>query len=227
MSRASVAVGGHVFQLSVLDRQGAYWPLVGISSEPETFRWIERFVPKDVFYDVGANIGLYSIYASISRDCRCVALEPNPFSFDGLIRNTLLNQRQGQIIALCLAVGDDEGLFELGMVSDQSGAVGSTLAQAGDGRTKVAAMVVPLDRLVKLKGMPFPNHIKIDVDGLEESIVAGGCEVLSDIRVKSVLIEVCERTPEEVAGLRSRLEACGLTLSEAGGSRINWIFHRA
>ena len=49
---------------------------------------------------------------------------------------------------------------------------------------------VSLDHLWKVWGVDFPNHIKIDVDGLEEKIVEGGLETLSDRRLKSILIEV-------------------------------------
>ena len=227
ISQAPFEIGDRVLRLAVLDRRGAYWALDGVSSEPETRRWIDGFASTDVFYDVGANIGLYSLYASLCRDCRCVALEPNPFSFDGLIRNILLNRLEGRISPLCLAVGDEEGMSRLGMVSDQSGAVGSTLAQLGDDRRQVATMVMRLDNLVKLKDIPFPNHIKIDVDGIEESVLAGARAVLSDSRVKSVLIEVADHSPEQVQALRSGLEACGLVLSEKDGSDANWIFRRA
>ena len=222
-----VIMGGQEFRLAVLDRQGAYWALDGISSEPETRRWVESFAADQVFYDIGANIGLYSLFASLKTGCRCVSIEPNPFSYDGLIRNVLLNKVQDKVIALCMAVGDDEGLLRLGMVTDESGAVGSTLAQSEDGRTQVAAVVTRLDSLVKLKNIPFPNHVKIDVDGIEDQILAGAQATLADSRVKSVLIEVCDRQPEQVTALRSSLEACGLALSQKDSSETNWIFRRA
>ncbi|MBC7908035.1 MAG: FkbM family methyltransferase [Rhodospirillaceae bacterium] len=227
IAQQRVNIGGHMVQLAVLDRRGAYWAQDGSSSEPETQRWIESFAANDVLYDVGANIGLYSLYAATARQCRCVALEPNPFSFDGLVRNTLLNGLEDKITALCLALGDERGLFGLGMVSDQSGAVGSTLAQLGDGRTQVMTMVTRLDNLVELNNIPFPNHIKIDVDGIEDLVLAGGKAVLSDNRVKSVLLEVCDRTPEQVDALRLGMEACGLFRSAKDSSNTNWIFRRA
>jgi FkbM family methyltransferase len=226
-AQAYFAVGDRHLSLVVLDRQGAYWALQGNSSEPETRSWIDGFDDGDVLYDVGANIGLYSLYAASRRNCRCVALEPNPFSFDALIRNMLLNHLEDAIIPLCMALGDDDGLMKLGMVSDQSGSVGSTLAMSGDGRVQVAAMVTRLDSLTRMKNLPFPNHIKIDVDGIEEQVLAGGRGMLSDVRIKSVLIEISGRTPQRAAALSAHLESCGLLLSRHEGSTENWIFRRS
>jgi len=225
MSHVRLSIGAQSIRLVVLDRQGAYWAGQGTSSEPETCRWIDGFAADEVLYDVGANIGLYSLYAA-SSGCRCVAVEPNPFSFEALIRNTLLNQLEGRIVPLCLALGDGEGLVRLGIVSDQSGAVGSTLAEAADKRTQLAAIVTRLDDLVGIADMPFPNHIKIDVDGIEDLVLKGGRATLSDPRVKSLLIEVCARVPEDERALVEGMKACGLVLSEAECSQANWVFRR-
>jgi hypothetical protein len=49
---------------------------------------------------------------------------------------------------------------------------------------------VPLDYLWQSWGMDFPNHLKIDVDGLEDKVITGGAQTLQDQRLKSILIEV-------------------------------------
>ena len=52
------------------------------------------------------------------------------------------------------------------------------------------AVAFPLDELVGRCGLPVPNHIKIDVDGIEPGIVKGGRAVLADRSVRSVLVEL-------------------------------------
>lgn len=142
------------------------------------------------------------------------------------MRNILLNGLESKITPLCLALGNEKGLFELGISSDQSGAVGCTLAQHGDSRTQVMTMVTRLDDLVELDNIPYPNHIKIDVDGIEDLVLAGAQTVLSDSRVKPVMMEIYDRTPEQIVALRSDLEARGLFVSEKDSSHLNWIFRR-
>lgn len=226
-SHAEVVLGDRRLRLVILDRHGSYWALDGTSSEPKTIGWINGFAADDVFYDIGANVGLYSLYASLHRHCRCVALEPNPFSFDALIRNMLLNQLQGRITALCLAAAQHDGITALGFVSDQSGAIGSTLTDRNGAGARIDAMVTRLDTLVQLNHIPFPNHIKIDVDGIEDLVVAGALSTLGDNRVRSLLIEVCDGPPERLAKLNACLHECGLTHSEHQSSTSNWVFNRA
>lgn len=225
-SHVEVVVAGQTLHLVILDRHGSYWALNGASSEPKTIRWIDGFTADAVFYDIGANIGLYSLYASLHRKCRCVALEPNPFSFDALIRNTLLNRLQSRVTALCLAAAHNDGITALGFVNDQSGAIGSALTDCDGAGARIDAMVTRLDTLVKLDGIPFPNHIKIDVDGIEHLVVAGALSTLADSRVRSLLIEICNGAPEQQAKLIACLHECGLTHSEHQSSATNWVFNR-
>jgi len=62
--------------------------------------------------------------------------------------------------------------------------------EAFEPRHRQGVLGASLDDLVGQFGLPFPNHIKIDVDGIEEEIVAGAERTLDDVRLKSVLIEV-------------------------------------
>jgi hypothetical protein len=48
------------------------------TKEPETLRWIEDFKPGDIFWDIGAKIGCYSLHAAYWKVCRCLALNPHP-----------------------------------------------------------------------------------------------------------------------------------------------------
>ena len=52
-----------------------------LTKEPETIAWIDGFNEGDVFYDIGANIGVYSLYAAFKKKTQVFAFEPSPFNF--------------------------------------------------------------------------------------------------------------------------------------------------
>ena len=56
------------------------------TKEPETLEWIDTFKKKSVFWDIGANIGLYSCYAVKRADCQVYAFEPSVFNLELLAK---------------------------------------------------------------------------------------------------------------------------------------------
>ena len=80
------------------------------SKEPETLEWIDSIPVGSVLWDVGANVGLYSIYAAKAQNCRVYAFEPSVFNLELLARNIFLNKLQNQITIIPLAVSDQLGL---------------------------------------------------------------------------------------------------------------------
>jgi len=204
-------VKGCAIELHVGSEIEAYRASTYTTKEPETLEWIEQYIgPNDVFYDVGADIGLYSLFAAkwLGGQCKVYALEPEAMNYAQLSRNIFLNGLSGIVVPCCVAVTD--GLcfdhfylnphnFET-MVRGHSLVSGSALHSFGtpeDYRGEPfrsfhtqGVVGVSLDYLWQGWGLPFPNHVKIDVDGLEEKIVAGAELTLKDPRLKSILIEI-------------------------------------
>ena len=89
--QTTVTVNSVDLTLLVPDRTSVYWPRHGFNSEPNTLSWIDGFGVGDVFYDIGANIGAYTLYAAKARSVPVVAFEPNPFSYRVLVHNFHLN----------------------------------------------------------------------------------------------------------------------------------------
>ncbi len=170
------------------------------TKEPDTLDWIDTFVSSgDVLYDVGANIGQYSLYAAAKTDggCRIYAFEPEALNYAKLNRNIVANQRADGVTAYCLAVAGKTALDVFYVKSFSPGAslhcFGKPETQgeiAFDPQNKQGMIGVSLDDLVYTFGLPCPTHIKVDVDGIEEDIVAGADRLLADSRLASVLIEV-------------------------------------
>ena len=85
------------------------------TKEPETLEWIKTIPNGSVMWDIGANIGLYSIYAAKARNCRVYAFEPSVFNLEMLARNIFLNNLQQQITIVPIALSDmlSESLFQM------------------------------------------------------------------------------------------------------------------
>lgn len=167
------------------------------TKEPETLDWIDGFSPADVFYDVGANIGLYSVYAAFSRGCKVLSFEPEGKNFARLLNNQVLNKLD-RMRAFCIAVGGSlraDQLYVAGSVSgDSQHNVGEENPYYPREYSVVqGSFVVSLDDLCYSFQLPIPQHLKIDVDGLEEEIVSGAKRLLCDTSLRTVMVEISER----------------------------------
>ena len=165
-----------------------------VRSEPETFEWIRTVIKDgDVLWDIGANIGVFSLYAALNKN-KVLSLEPSAESYATLNANIRLNGLDKHIQALCFAGSKETNLLDLYMKDTSSGAshnsIGSSKNQFGDFDVNgfQSVIAIRLDDLEKIKGVLLPNHIKLDVDGKELDILEGAVNVLS--KVESILIEI-------------------------------------
>ena len=164
--------------------------------EPETVQWIEEFLrPGDVFYDIGANVGAYSLVADAvtGGQCRVFAFEPSFANFAQLTRNIFLNKCQGRVIPLQIALSDTTGLVPFHYSSLLPGSAFHTVQEANGSTaptTEHLAISYQLKDLVRELQMPMPNHIKLDVDGVELGVLRGADTVLGNKALRSVLVEI-------------------------------------
>jgi FkbM family methyltransferase len=149
------------------------------TKESSTLDWIDSFESDAVFWDVGANIGLYSIYAAKTKNAQVFAFEPSVFNLEFLAKNIYTNDLQQNISIFPLALSNktDFNLFKMdnpiwggalsafGVDYDQSGGVFNTSFEYS-----IAGLSA--DRVMEVFKLPPPNHIKIDVDGIEHLILA-------------------------------------------------------
>ena len=190
------------------------------SKEPDTVEWIRTFSPGDVLVDVGANVGMYTIWAAKTRGARVYAFEPESQNYALLYRNIVLNDLAHLVTGYCAAVSDEERFsllhlshFHLGGSCHTFGAAQGIDLQPRRSRYTQGCFSTSLDALVHRGVVPVPAHIKIDVDGLEHKVIAGCRETLADRRVKSVLIEINTNLPEHCA-IIGEMGALGYSHSE-------------
>jgi len=168
-----------------------------LTKEPDTINWLEdKLRPDDVFYDIGANVGVYSLYAA-KKGNAVIAIEPESSNYALLNKNIFLNSFEQKILALNLALYDREVLSTLNMNNYQPGKSGHSFHDEADlylnpgkPRFRQAVIGMPLDTLVSRYNLSFPNAIKIDVDGNEHKILSGMSKILKDQRLRSIAIEI-------------------------------------
>jgi len=182
--------------------------------EPETIAWIEGMTPGDRLWDIGANIGVYSLYAS-HLGIEVWAFEPSNLNYRALLLNKLDNDfRNLRVMNRALSGRDGISVFneyfEAGMSGHSIGEGGRCCLESRG------------DTLIN-EGYPIPQHIKIDTDGSELAVLQGCEKMLKE--VESLCVEVNDWTIVGWLGSRGFHEDVRYTtLKRPGG--MNIIFRR-
>lgn len=188
-----------------------------MTKEEGTLRWLQTITSGDVVYDVGANIGLYTLLAALwARNV--YAFEPHAANAGRLLRNISLNQLGHKVQVITSALHDVEAFLPFNYLKHNPGSSGSQLGnvslESGGYFTPSATELkhaIPLDRLVD-DGLVSPaTMIKIDVDGNEPSVLRGMRKLLEGPWVRSVQVEIHPKTDAEIVGF---MAGCHFTLVE-------------
>lgn len=203
--------------------------------EPETIQWLKQIPAGSILWDVGANIGTYSIYAG-KRGCKVFAIEPSFLNIELLQRNIILNKLNSTIALLPVGVGERTLLTSYFMSSPNltwGGAHNSVDKNLGAGGlplenpVEIRGFVFSMDDLSKMTNVELPQYLKIDVDGLELEVLKGGINVLKGIR--SMLIEVDHDSRERSQGVFEILKGLNFVLASPAANNsgaVNQIWIR-
>jgi len=213
-----------------------------LSKEPDTIQWIDRFERDDVFWDVGANVGVFSFYAACRRQVRVLAFEPSADNYMVLCNNVEMNRLQGCVTPYCVALA---GRTELGVLNSPSREMGGSLHQFGaegeisrysNGANSTCAQGMigfTVDDFIQQFGPPFPTRLKLDVDGLEWPILHGAKQTLRDPRLQSIMVELPisdgterDRAIAWLSDVGFELVSCGSIQESGGESAANHFFER-
>lgn len=189
------------------------------TKEADTVAWIRSMAAGDTFFDVGANIGLYTMLA-VKQGLRVFAFEPESQNFAVLVRNLAMNSfSKVQAVAFPFCISDGERVDTLRLSSLIAG--GSCHSFASDLNYKMEAKAwayeqgtvgFSLDSLVFELGLPQPTHIKIDVDGFEDKVLKGAERVMAN--TQSLLVEM-DSANEVHMDWKRELELRGFATDEA------------
>lgn len=220
-----------------------------LNKEVETIAWIDGWGANNnqmVFYDIGANIGIYSLYAGFKHSAlRVFSFEPTSNNYISLQQNVWLN-KFSNIFPFNLALAKNSEITNLYFSDLRTGNSGAqtnrALNEKGeeyDVKRVEKVLAVSLDRLVFEYNFPAPSFVKIDVDGHETEILEGMVSVLAEPELKSILVEF--NNDSEFFDWSIRLEKFGFRRDlryenlpnhsrnrrlAGGGSARNYIFTR-
>lgn len=191
---------------------------VAFVEEKTTMEWIENYIqPDDIVYDIGANVGSYTILIGkkLKRGSgKLYAFEPESSNFYSLNSNIILNNLIDIVIPTAIAFDSKLNFKKFILKSNEPGS-----AEHGFTDNKLTRLRVPnpthiqgvvtlsLKQFCEFENIHFPNHIKIDVDGPEDEIIMNSLNILSDNRLKTLIIEI----NQEHKLLHEKILECGLS----------------
>lgn len=163
---------------------------------------------KDIFYDVGANVGLYTCFVS-QKSSQSVAFEPHPVNRERLKENLELNDISN-VNVRDEALSNANGTAKLAIAgSDVAGEGAHTLSTGNEQNTITVSTIRGDD----LDDLPNPDIMKVDVEGSELSVLRGMKETLEQCR-----IVYCETHADKLAERGETHQAVVDELVEAGFS---------
>jgi FkbM family methyltransferase len=187
-----------------------------LSKEPSTIKWLDSMTSSDVLYDVGANVGVYSIYSALVIGVRTYAFEPDGRNFGILCRNTDLNKLSGKLTPFCLGVSNSSGADILHARPGLGGESEHSMEAPDDTSYLQGIMKVRLDEFAKSPGIACPTMIKIDIDGLEPLVIEGLGDLVKASSLRGINIELNRTIEAHCETLRYLVEAGFLINEELG-----------
>ena len=187
------------------------------SKEPETLEWIDTFEKKNnlIFWDIGANIGLYSIYNSLKNpDSMTIAFEPSTSNLRILTRNISINNLEKKIKVVPIPLTNKENIFQ--EMKENNFIEGGALNSFGEKynfegkeflpQMKYSLLGTTMNYFIENSILDIPDYIKIDVDGIEHLIIEGGDKFLINKKVKSLSVELNQDFKEQYEKVISMME---------------------
>jgi FkbM family methyltransferase len=181
------------------------------AKEPFTIDWIHRHVGAgDVLYDIGANIGVYSLVAAKKPGgpARVFSFEASYASIAALCTNIAVNDVTAHVTPLPVALSDRTAMNVFNLRDLEPGAARHTLGDDepldGPAVFQQPVMMFRLDDVVDRFGLPLPNHIKLDVDGGELAVLDGASRTLASPTLRSLLVEVSSSLSAAVTDVLGR-----------------------
>jgi FkbM family methyltransferase len=198
-----IRINGLEMRFAVLD--GDSGDQIRGNFETEVYDYIDRLPRGSVFYDLGASIGHFSMYAA-ARGMVTYAFEPDPKNFAALAANSKVNAFANlHLFQVAIADGETEqGVLLSNSRKRRTGdhhkvlklsesAAHPTILTHLDAEQPVTTW--SLDAAIDREHLPVPNYLKVDIDGSELAFLRGARATLQNTNLRGFMIELCKRLP--------------------------------
>jgi len=170
--------------------------------EAEVYEYIDTLPTNSVFYDLGASIGHFALYAA-ARGLRTYAFEPDLKNFNALSLNKTTNGLSNlAIFNIAISYGATRsGVLLSNSKKQRTGDHHKVLKVAdnsvspsviGNLDTEQIVRTFSIDEMVTIHGLPLPNYMKIDIDGSEVALLEGGRETFANPALHGFIIELAK-----------------------------------
>ncbi len=178
------------------------------TKEPETIEWINKFSNKDeiIFWDIGANIGIYSLYAALKhKNIQVTSFEPSTSNLRVLTRNISINNLNNKISVFNNPLTNKpnkiltmkETNFIEGGAFNTFGEEINFEGKKIDSKMEYRIYGTSINYILEKDILNIPDYIKIDVDGIEHLILDGASNYLNNNKLKEILIEINENFEDQ------------------------------
>ena len=137
--------------------------------------------PNDVFFDIGANVGAYTLLASGEIGAKTISVEPIPSTFKLLSDNIVINKLEEKVELLNVGLGNNSGIIKFTKSLDTVNHVATD--------KEIDTIDVTIKKMDDIS-MLVPQLIKIDVEGFETEVLKGAKNILSNENLKAIIIEL-------------------------------------
>ena len=193
--------------------------------EPETIQWIDNFrkEKKIIFWDIGSNIGLYSIYAATNiENIEVISFEPSASNLRILSRNISINHLENKIKIFQIPLGIhknnflkfNEGKFIEG---ESNNSIDKNIDFEGKEMkpdNKYQIFSTNIDQIIYDQILDVPDYIKIDVDGVEHLILEGGIKLFKNPKILEIQIEINENYVDQYNNVLKIMDECLFNFKE-------------
>jgi FkbM family methyltransferase len=205
MQILKVEDGPYTYKFVPVNEHCAWRVKTMFTKEPDTIEWLSQMKPGETLVDVGANIGIYTIFAAV-RGVKVFAFEPEALNYAILNQNLYVNGVDA--LAYCVALSNGWSIDTLNLSMMMPGGSCHSFGEEVDHRLEarkapfkqgcVGMALSDFPKAVNICNTEpqfTPNYIKIDVDGFEHKVIQG-CSENQLKHAKSVLIEINQNLPE-------------------------------
>lgn len=184
-----------------------------LTKEPDTIKWLNDHGSKDKYlFDIGANLGVYSIYYAKKFNAKVFAFEPSFKNLEIMARNIRLNSLQENITIISNPITEKFTISNFFQGDFKAGAAEASfdnkkfvedfksINRENVSKEKISynTLGISIDSLFDLDLLKSPKLIKIDVDGNEVKILKGCNKFLDNSEKTSILIETRSNTKKSV-----------------------------